>query len=214
VSNIKPKLLDLYCKAGGSSMGYYRAGFEVTGVDIQNQRKYPFVFIKSDVREVLRDHKFLKSFDAIAASPPCQLFSQTKHLRDSQGKDTNKINMIPETIEGLMMSGKPWIVENVPGAPLDKPVQVCGSAFGMKIRRHRLFQSNVHLVGTSCYHSGITVGVYGQLNDRIPNGGRTAKDLKEAREVMGIDWMPWTSLVEAIPPNYTEYLGKQLMSYV
>lgn len=197
-------------------MGYYRAGFDVTGVDIANQKKYPFTFIKADVRDILRDHKFLKSFDAIVASPPCQLFSQTKHLRDSQGRDTKKINMIPETIEGLMMSGKPWIVENVPGAPLDNPVQVCGSAFGMRIRRHRVFQSNVHLVGTSCYHEDQTrvVGVYGQINDKIPGGGHTAKSLQEGREVMGIDWMPWTSLVEAVPPNYTEYLGKQLVRFV
>lgn len=215
-NNIRPKLLDLYCKAGGASMGYYRAGFDVTGIDIVNQRKYPFKFIQADVKDILKDHKFLKSFDAIAASPPCQLFSQTKHLRDAQSRQTKKINMIPETIEGLMMSGKPWIVENVEGAPFNKPVQVCGSAFGMKIRRHRLFESNIHLVGTSCYHKeqDKVVGIYGQLRDQIPGGGRTANSLEEAREVMGIDWMPWTSLVEAIPPNYTEFLGKQLIRFV
>ena len=197
-------------------MGYYRAGFEVIGVDMQNQKKYPFRFIKADVKDILRDHKFLKSFNAIAASPPCQIFSSTKHLRDAQKRKTKKVNMIPETIEGLMMSGKPWIVENVEGSSLNDSVRVCGSAFGMKIRRHRLFKSNVNIIGTSCYHKeqGKPVGIYGQLKDKIPNGGQTAVNLKEAREAMGIDWMPWTSLVEAVPPNYTEYLGKQLIRFI
>jgi len=207
------KLLDLYCKAGGASVGYARAGFEVIGVDIKKQKRYPYQFIQADALDVLADKDFISQFDVIAASPPCQTHSATKHLRNAQGKSTNKVDLIPQTREGLIASGKIYIIENVPGAPLIDPVVMCGSSFGLKVRRHRQFESNVKLTGLSCNHKlqGKPVGVYGSMRDEIPSGGHTAKSLEEAREAMGIDWMLWGDLVEAIPPIYTEYLGKQIM---
>jgi DNA (cytosine-5)-methyltransferase 1 len=207
------KLLDLYSKAGGASVGYAKAGFEVVGVDIKKQKRYPYKFIQADALEVLADKDFISQFDVIAASPPCQTHSATKHLRNAQGKSTDKVDLIPQTREGLIASGKIYVIENVPGAPLIDPVIMCGSSFGLKVRRHRHFESNVKLFDLPCNHKlqGKPVGVYGSMRDEIPGGGHTAKSLDEAREAMGIDWMIWGELVEAIPPVYTEYLGKQIM---
>jgi DNA (cytosine-5)-methyltransferase 1 len=206
------KLLDLFCGAGGASAGYAMAGFEVTGIDVKHGKRYPFTYIRGDVRDYL--HKdFLDQFDVITASPPCQTHSSTKHLRVAQGKSTDKIDMIPEVREALIASGKPYVIENVPGAPLINPVQLCGSAFGLKVRRHRLFESNVELHGTQCSHKeqGRPVGIYGSMRDEIPGGGHTAKTMPEAYEAMGIDWMIWSELVESIPPVYTKFIGEQII---
>ena len=220
------KLLDLYCKAGGASKGYQLAGFEVIGVDIKKQKRYPFKFIQADCLELMQDIDFLKSFDVIAASPPCQTHSRTKHLRDAQGGTTTKIDLIPQTREALIASGKPYVIENVPGSPLIKPVQFCGSSFGLKVRRHRLFESNLELIGSVCKHKeqGKPIGVYGAMNDTAQGldkttgkyviGGSTAKTIEQARESMGIDWMIWGELVEAIPPIYTQEIGKQILSMI
>jgi DNA (cytosine-5)-methyltransferase 1 len=207
------RLLDLYCKAGGASKGYQLAGFEVVGVDIKKQKRYPYEFIQADCLELMKDMDFLRSFDVITASPPCQTHSITQHLRNAQGKSTDKIDLIPQTREALVASGKPYVIENVPGAPLIKPIQMCGSYFGLKVRRHRRFESNLPLVGSPCKHKqqGKPVGVYGSMRDEIPKGGHTAKTIEEAREAMGIDWMIWGELVEAIPPIYTQEIGKQLL---
>ena len=203
------KLLDLFCGAGGASMGYAQAGFEVTGIDVKHGKRYPYTYIRGDVRDYL-DVDYLKQFDVVHASPPCQTHSATKHLRNAQGKTTSKIDMIPEVRQALINSGVRYIIENVPQSPLIDPVQVCGSYFGLAVRRHRLFESNMNLVGTPCNHTTRPVGVYGSLNDEIPNGGRTAKTIEEGRAAMGIDHMIWTELVEAIPPAYTKYLGEQI----
>jgi len=194
-------------------VGYHRAGFEVIGVDIKKQKRYPFKFIQADALEILADKDFLNQFDAIAASPPCQTHSITQHLRNAQGKSTDKVDLIPQTRQALKDLGKPYIIENVPGAPLINPVILCGSAFELKVRRHRHFESNINLVGSICNHKlqGRPVGIYGSMRDEIPNGGKTADTIEQAREAMGIDWMIWGELVEAIPPAYTQYLGKQLL---
>jgi len=207
------KLLDLYCKAGGASKGYQLAGFEVVGVDIKKQKRYPYEFIQADCLELMKDIEFLKSFDVIAASPPCQTHSITQHLRNAQGRSTDKVDLIPQTREALIASGKPYVIENVPGSPLIEPIQMCGSYFGLKVRRHRRFESNLPIVGSPCKHKeqGKPVGVYGSMRDEIPKGGHTAKTIEEAREAMGIDWMIWGELVEAIPPIYTQEIGKQLL---
>jgi DNA (cytosine-5)-methyltransferase 1 len=193
-------------------MGYAMAGFEVTGIDVKHGRRYPFTYIRGDVRDYL--HKeFLDQFDVVAASPPCQTHSSTKHLRVAQGKSTDKIDMIPEVREALIASGKPYVIENVPGAPLINPVQLCGSAFGLKVRRHRLFESNLELQGSACFHKeqGKPVGIYGSMRDEIPGGGHTAKTMPEAEQAMGIDWMIWGELVESIPPAYTKFIGEQII---
>ena len=116
--------------------------------------------------------------------------------------------------KALIASGKPYVIENVPGAPLINPVQLCGSAFGLKVRRHRLFESNLELQGTQCFHKeqGRPIGIYGSMRDEIPGGGHTAKTMPEAEQAMGIDWMIWGELVEAIPPAYTREIGKQLFN--
>jgi len=208
------RLLDLYCKAGGSSKGYQLAGFEVVGVDIKKQKRYPYKFIQADCLELMKDMEFLKSFDVITASPPCQTHSITQHLRNAQGKSTDKIDLIPQTREALIASGKPYVIENVPGSPLINPIKMCGSAFGLKVRRHRLFESNIQLTSSICNHKeqGKPVGIYGSMRDEIPGGGHTAKSIEQAREAMGIDWMIWGELVEAIPPVYTETIGRQILS--
>ena len=210
------KLLDLYCKAGGASRGYQLAGFEVVGVDIKKQKRYPYEFIQADCLELMKDMEFLRSFDVITASPPCQTHSITQHLRNAQGKSTDKIDLIPQTREALVASGKPYVIENVPGSPLINPIRMCGSSFGLKVRRHRLFESNIQLTSSICNHKeqGKPVGIYGSMRDEIPKGGHTAKSIEQAREAMGIDWMIWGELVEAIPPIYTQTIGKQILSMI
>ena len=206
------KLLDLFCGAGGASAGYAAAGFEVHGVDLKHGKRYPYTYVRADVLDVLRDKNYLDQFDVIHASPPCQTHSITQHLRNAQGKTTSKLDLIPQTRSALIESGKPYIIENVPGSPLINPIQLCGSSFGLKVRRHRLFESNMALVGSVCDHKsqGRPIGVYGSLNDEIPKGGKTAATIDEARNAIGISWAIWTELVEAIPPAYTKYLGGQL----
>ena len=186
------------------------------GVDIKKQKRYPFEFIQADCLELMKDMDFLRSFDVITASPPCQTHSITQHLRNAQGKSTDKIDLIPQTREALIASGKPYVIENVPGAPLINPIRMCGSAFGLKVRRHRLFESNIQLTSSVCKHKeqGKPVGIYGSMRDEIPKGGHTAKSIEQAREAMGIDWMIWGELVEAIPPAYTETIGKQILSVI
>jgi len=208
------KLLDLFCGVGGASAGYAAAGFDVTGIDLKHGKRYPYTYIKGDVLEYLQDLDFLRSFDVIHASPPCQTHSITQHLRNAQGKKTSKVDLIPQTRQALIVSGKPYIIENVPGSPLIDPIQLCGSSFNLKVRRHRLFESNVPLKGSICNHKrqGRPIGVYGSLNDQIPNGGKTATNIAEGRQAMGIEWAIWSELVEAIPPVYTEYLGAQIVS--
>lgn len=205
-----PKLLDLFCGAGGASMGYSRAGFDVTGIDIKHGKRYPFNYIRGDVMNLTVDD--LAQYDVIHASPPCQTYSVTQHLRNAQGKTTSKLDLLQPVRDLLIASGKPYVIENVKGAPLLNPVQVCGSAFNLKVRRHRLFESNMPLKGTDCHHGqqGRPVGIYGSMRDEIPGGGHTAKSMDQAKDAMGIYWMIWGELVEAIPPAYTHHIGMQL----
>jgi DNA (cytosine-5)-methyltransferase 1 len=206
------KLLDLFCGVGGASVGYAQAGFEVFGVDLKHGKRYPYTYLRADVLDVLRDEEYLQQFDVIHASPPCQTHSITKHLRNAQGKTTSKLDLIPETRAALIASGKAYIIENVMGSPLIDPIMLCGSAFGLKVRRHRIFESNMPLKGTVCNHKeqGRPIGVYGSLRDEIPKGGKTAESIDEARQAMGMPWAIWSELVEAIPPAYTKYLGEQI----
>ena len=207
-----PRVLDLFCGAGGASMGYAKAGYEVVSMDIKHGKRYPFEYIRRDVMTLRPED--LEGFDLIHASPPCQTYSVTKHLRVAQGKSTNKQDLLAQVRSLLIVSEIPYVIENVKGAPLIDPVQLCGSAFGLKVRRHRLFESSMELRGTDCHHKeqGKPVGIYGSMRDEIPGGGHTAKTMPEAHAAMGINWMIWGELVEAIPPAYTHYIGQQILS--
>jgi DNA (cytosine-5)-methyltransferase 1 len=204
------RILDLFCGAGGASMGYAQAGFEVIGIDLKKGKRYPFDYIQGNVMTL--NPEDLMPFDFIHSSPPCQTYSITRNLRIAQGKQSSKLDLIEPVRELLKRSGKPYVIENVKGAPLINPIQLCGSSFGLKVRRHRLFESNLNLIGSKCDHKsqGRPIGVYGSLNDEIPNGGKTATTIEQAKEAMGIDWMIWTEIVEAIPPAYTKYIGEQI----
>jgi len=187
------------------------AGFEVVGVDIVKKKSYPYEFYKADAIEILKDREFINGFDIIHASPPCQFYSITGNLMRAQGKTTSKPDLLAEVRQLLIETGKPYIIENVPGAPMTG-VTLCGSMFGLKVRRHRIFESSMPLMTLKCDHKsqGRSVGVYGSINDEIPKCGRTAKTLLEGQLAMGIDWLGWGNLKESIPPAYTKYLGEQV----
>lgn len=142
------KLLDLYCGAGGAAKGYYQAGFEITGVDIKPQPRYPYNFIESDVLQL--SSELLTEFDAIHASPPCQLFTAYRRKNETIGSLFD--DLIEQTRVMLEETSKPYIIENVKDAPLNNPVVLCGSTFGLDIRRHRYFEHNFPLVGAPCNH--------------------------------------------------------------
>lgn len=216
-------LVDLFCGAGGAAKGYHDAGFTVIGVDLKKQPEYPYTFIQADAIEFIESGG-LEGAAAVHASPPCQKFSRTAALARAQGKKASEIDLLTPIRPLLLASGLPLVIENVPGAPLIDPVQLCGSSFGLKVQRHRLFETNWDLAGTKCDHQvfdrdEITGkprpwGIYYSPNDSIPKGGRTARDLAHGRELMGIDWMSWKYLRESIPPAYTEYIGMHLRAHI
>ena len=200
-------------------MGYSRAGFNVIGLDIADQPKYPFQFIKGDALEFLAGG-FGEQFDAIHASPPCQPFTAMRTLADAGGKRIREhADLVDVTREALEATGVPWIMENVVGSPLRNPLMLCGSSFGLDLRRHRLFESSHLLFGLPCRHAdvGRPIAVYGdhpqQPGDKSYRINR-ARTLEEGQAAMGIDWMPWRPLTQAIPPAYTEWLGRQLIQVV
>jgi hypothetical protein len=210
------RLLDLYCGAGMASDGYTSAGFDTQGVDLNPQPHYPSPFTQADALDVLASD-LPEQFDAIHASPPCQAHTRAKHLRKAQGGHSKYEDLLTPTL-GLLRTRwahKIWIVENVPGAPgLDDAIVQCGSAYGLGVRRHRLFLSNVKLKGSQCNHKaqGRPWGVYHVMGDSIPQGGRTALNLAHGLQVMGVNrQMPWDSLKEGFPPAYTHNIGAQLL---
>ena len=145
----RPKLLDLYCCGSGAGYGYEQAGYDVTGVDIEPQPKHRGKFIQADAIEYLKAH--FHEYDVIHASPPCQAHSSLTALTSTK----EHLDLIPATREALRKIGKPYIIENVPGAPLLDPLTLCGTEFGLGVARHRLFESNMPLTGHGkCNHAG------------------------------------------------------------
>ena len=209
------KLLDLFCGAGMASDGYRAAGFYVEGVDLNPQPDYPYPFTQTDAISLLSTD-YLEAFDVIHVSPPCQAHTRAKHLRQAQGGSSKYSDLLTPTLELLRerWPHKVWVAENVPGSPgMSDAVVECGSAYGLGVRRHRLFLSNRTLVGSKCRHKeqGRPWGVYHVMGDSIPKGGRTAMNLEHGLEVMGVDRIiPWNSLKEGFPPAYTEHVGRQL----
>lgn len=194
-------------------MGYHRAGFEVWGIDNKPQPNYPFTFRQADAMSL--DFADLSAFDLIHASPPCQKFSITANLARAQGKKASTVDLLTPLRPLLEASGLSYVIENVKGAPLRDPITLCGSTFNLGVRRHRLFESNLPLVDHgACRHKeqGRPIGVYYSIGDSIPQGGKTAETLEQGQEAMGIDWMPWKSLKEAIPPEYSLWIGRQAMA--
>jgi DNA (cytosine-5)-methyltransferase 1 len=211
----RPKLLDLFCGAGGAAMGYHLAGFDVYGVDIKHQPNYPFWFRQADALEFPLD-----GFDVIHASPPCQGYS------DMAKPTKREYPLLIEPIrERLQAAGVPYVIENVEGAPLIDPVLLCGVERGLRLgeyvlRRHRLFESNVPLRsnGCACHKGdGITMAVYGGGNTTkartsATSGGRPYKGTAdERRAIMGMPWATMAEVNEAIPPAYAEFVGRQVI---
>lgn len=209
----KGRLLDLFCCAGGAATGYHQAGFEVVGVDIRPQPRYPFAFIQADALSL--DERFLRSFDAIHASPPCQAYTPLGALHP----DRTYPDLIEATRAKLTAAGVPWIMENVMSAPLDKArsVTLCGGMFGLRTYRHRRFESPLPLVAPEhprhvartatkrrreLWAQGWHVSITGDVGTYV------------GPEAMGIDWMSGDELCEAIPPAYTRWPGEQLAALI
>jgi DNA (cytosine-5)-methyltransferase 1 len=221
----KPRLLDLFCGAGGAARGYADAGFEVVGVDIEPQPNYPFKFIQADAIKFVRSALYEggwsgeEGYDAIHASPPCQAHVKgMAAVNQALGRTLGHVDLIATTRNLLLATGLPYVIENVRGAPLENPVQLCGSSFNLPVRRHRLFECSFPIMVPPCDHSrqngdywtswrpngeirrAKVMQVYGNANEQHLWG-----------EGMGIDWMRPSELAEAIPPAYTEHIGEYLL---
>lgn len=196
-------ILDLFCGAGGAAMGLHRAGFEVMGVDLVNQPRYPFEFHQADALTYPLD-----GFDAYWASPPCQRFTVMRW-------SDNHPDLLTPIRPMLERTGKPYIIENVPGAPMRKDAVLCGSAFNLRVRRHRWFESNVPLVSSGCFHEqqGRPITVTGHGGGR-PHRHSWKGVRSEWPAIMRMPWATPEECTQAIPPCYSEYLGIQLMAYL
>lgn len=214
--------LDLFCGAGGAAVGYARTGAYMVGVDKANQPRYPFPFLRMDVFEFLESPWLdLSGFDFIHASPPCQHYSD---LAGRNGNADQHPDYIARLRELLKATGKPYIIENVEGAPLIEPVLICGTSLGLgvdgyRLRRHRLFEANFPITGTGCdchLDERPVIDVSGGGPTHAPRldggGGRTYKGtVAQKKAAMGISWMNGTEIVEAIPPAYTEVFAPQII---
>jgi DNA (cytosine-5)-methyltransferase 1 len=216
---VRPRLLDLFCGVGGAGWGYHLAGFDVVGVDHDPQKRYPFEFVQADVFEFMAEAD-LSGFDAIHASPPCQAYADEGHRYRTSHPD-----LIDPTRDVLVASGLPWVIENVDTAPLRNPMKLCGTMFpGVRVIRHRMFESSFYMEGPP-HPRGRHPPVfsYDKRRDRsslnewddyvtVTGGGNCGIDA--ARDAMGIRWATVRELNQAIPPAYTEYVGKRLLMAV
>ncbi|MDD5220088.1 MAG: hypothetical protein PHV11_05960 [Candidatus Bipolaricaulis sp.] len=206
----KPKLLDMFCGAGGATKGYQRAGFYVVGVDIKPQPHYcGDEFYQDDALAFP-----LEGFDAYHASPPCQRYSLACVAAHTSHKYPD---LLPATRERLVSTGKPWAIENVPNSPMRADFILCGSQFNLTIVRHRLFELYPQAMGLvpPCNHVDAPIGVYGHgTNSWYRHKTGHNASTQDWRDAMGIAWMTKTELAEAIPPAYTEFIGKYLMQAV
>lgn len=213
---MKPRLLDLFCGAGGCAAGYARAGFEVTGVDIADHPDYPFDFVQGDVLELL-DPPDLGAWDVIHASPPCQGYTT---MNNRHGSDTPRL--LEQVRERLIQTRLPYVIENVPGAVkwMRSPITLTGEMFGLRVHRPRLFESNCLLLAPAKPpRQADPVAVYGKADGRRLWTRKDGSELRAANletgsEAMGIDWMTWDDLREAVPPAYTQWIGQQLLAHV
>ena len=221
----RPKLLDLFCGAGGAAMGYYRAGFDVVGVDINPQPRYPFEFVRGDALDYAE--RFAENFDAVHASPPCQAYSVATARWGQEQVDSHPA-LIDDTRALLDAAGVPYVIENVETARpfMRSPIRLCGTSFGLgsgdrELRRHRLFELGGWsiLLVPPCSHrlrpQTITVvGGAGGKSRRDTKDGQPFANTADRLEAMGTPWMIGREVVEAIPPAYTEWIGRQLIESV
>lgn len=219
-TGVRPRLLDLYSCAGGAAMGYHLAGFDVVGVDITAQPRYPFEFHKANALEYLAEHGH--EYDAIHASPPCHDRSSLSNVSGADGTGW----LLPATRTALQALGRPYVIENVPGARMPGAVTLCGTEFGLTantttrgvvwLKRHRQFESNALLMGAGgCYCArkrGRIIGVYGTGDGGPARGWKGS--IGDRRAVMGIDWMNRSELAQAIPPAMTRFVGEQLLTHI
>jgi len=206
---MKFRLLDLFCGAGGCSAGYVAAGFDVTGVDNRIQSKYPYRFVHADALTYVAEH--WHEYDAIHASPPCQEYSASTQVAKAAG--ATYPDLIAQTRLNLQATGKPYVIENVPGSPLLNPVMICGGMFGMELYRHRLFETSFTVQQPIHYphiHPQAKMGRMPKDGEYLQVVGHFA-GVPLARRVMGISWMGQKELAQAIPPRYTEYIGRALL---
>ena len=208
---VKPRLLDLFCGAGGAAMGYHRAGFDVVGVDIAPQKNYPFEFWQADARDWLQGLD-PSCWDAVHASPPCQAFTKARKLQGNQHED-----LVGSTRDLLKTTGLPYVIENVKGAPLRDPVVLEGQMFpDLNVHRPRLFETNWPLEVPALIPPPPRQTKMG----RPPRDGEAMQivghfsDVPAGRKAMGIQWMTQGELAEAIPPAYTEFIGCQLVRHL
>jgi hypothetical protein len=217
-----PLLLDLFCGAGGAAMGYHRAGFRVIGVDIKPQPRYPFEFYQEDALDylaaALRYPLSFPEFAAVHASPPCQAYiAITKGT--NQGREYPKL--IEPTRELLRRMGLPYVIENGVRWPLREPMRLCGETFGLRVIRHRFFESNALIMEPPHVpHRGRVAGYrHGENFDgpyfAVYGDGGGKGSIDDWRGAMGIDWMQTKhELRESIPPAYTQYIGEQLLQAI
>lgn len=236
----RPKALDLFSGAGGAGFGLYLAGFDVVGVDHKPQLRYPafhdaphakhFTFHQADALTFP-----LEGFDFIWASPPCQAHTSMKTMHNAK----EHANLIPEVRAALIRRAIPYVIENVEGAPLYGPILLCGTMFNLgcedaELRRHRLFECSFPMLFPECRHGqraaatvGVygghlrnrkrTIGIYGEgVRDSVRKVDRGVEDFNvhQGREAMDIDWMTLAELCQAIPPAYSEFIGRQAMQVI
>lgn len=203
----KPVLLDLFCGAGGAAVGYHRAGWDVVGVDNRPQPHYPFQFVLGDAMTFDLD-----GYDAIHASPPCQAYS-TLNALNGYAHTTRLVGPIRER---LVSTGLPYVIENVMGAPVYRIIRLCGGMFGLRTYRHRLFESNYLLMEPAHPPHVIRTNGTGRQKRAQWDAGFHACVVGNIGSycgpaAMGIDWMTGREISQAIPPAYTEWIGKQLL---
>ncbi|OAR26515.1 hypothetical protein A8W25_11010 [Streptomyces sp. ERV7] len=207
----RPRLLDAFCCQGGASMGYHLAGFDVTGVDLAPQPRYPFTFVQADAVAFIREHG--ADFDFIHASPPCQHDSGCQRIRGNTHPD-----LIAPTRTALEASRRPWVIENVRGAlpKLRRPVMLCGPMFGLETYRHRYFEAGgcfrlpqlphpAHTAPQAKMGRPVPPGHFGQFIGNFSG-------VPLARKVMVVDWMNRDGIRECIPPAYTEWIATQFLA--